>query len=215
VSSPPRGRSPASDLLLLVLRLFLAAHTRYLVFSFSSSFSSSFLFIGVFSFVLSLFVFLFFLLLLTDYRDKLKPLCSRTFAAENSTLRELVARQKAELDELRLAVAQVGGTRLSSLSVTELTQLEEEVRRGADRIHREVLLRREHQRQREREERMREAESSTPECIVCMDHAIDTLCLPCAHLVICGLCARQILKASGRCPTCREQIKQIVKVYQK
>mmetsp|Transcript_13342 Transcript_13342/g.35604 ORF Transcript_13342/g.35604 Transcript_13342/m.35604 type:complete len:550 (+) Transcript_13342:61-1710(+) len=52
---------------------------------------------------------------------------------------------------------------------------------------------------------------SSFQCCICMDHAIDTVFVPCGHSVACGACAH----SCATCPICRGDIERIVKVFQK
>jgi hypothetical protein len=47
-------------------------------------------------------------------------------------------------------------------------------------------------------------------CVVCMDCAADHMAVPCGHKVACKAC---FTRSGGRCPFCREEIGQVVRVY--
>ncbi|XP_066153524.1 E3 ubiquitin-protein ligase MYLIP [Euwallacea fornicatus] len=46
-------------------------------------------------------------------------------------------------------------------------------------------------------------------CKICMDNRLDSVFLPCAHVVACSACAARI----DRCPLCRSEIAQAQKLY--
>ena len=49
-------------------------------------------------------------------------------------------------------------------------------------------------------------------CKICCDNEIDTVLVPCGHIVACGTCA-SILKREGQCPICKKFIFLVVKTY--
>mmetsp|Transcript_45097 Transcript_45097/g.116635 ORF Transcript_45097/g.116635 Transcript_45097/m.116635 type:complete len:257 (-) Transcript_45097:235-1005(-) len=55
----------------------------------------------------------------------------------------------------------------------------------------------------------KEEEGDKDICKVCFDREIDTVLVPCGHIVVCGECASNV----SRCPLCRNVIEQKVKVY--
>lgn len=50
-------------------------------------------------------------------------------------------------------------------------------------------------------------------CLICLDHASDTLMYKCGHLCTCYLCARDLKSRGHHCPMCRAPIEDIVRVY--
>ena len=50
-------------------------------------------------------------------------------------------------------------------------------------------------------------------CVVCMDHPITHMILPCNHLVLCESCANQIKTTTNECIICKKQYTQIQKIY--
>jgi hypothetical protein len=46
-------------------------------------------------------------------------------------------------------------------------------------------------------------------CTICMDRAIEIVCVPCGHLCMCGPCSAAIVS----CPICRAHVAQMVKTY--
>ncbi|XP_038218591.1 E3 ubiquitin-protein ligase MYLIP-A [Zerene cesonia] len=57
--------------------------------------------------------------------------------------------------------------------------------------------------------RSRSASASGLACRACMDAAIDTLFLPCRHVVCCGHCATRC----ERCPLCRGEIEKLMHIF--
>lgn len=52
------------------------------------------------------------------------------------------------------------------------------------------------------------------ECRVCFDNEADTLFLPCAHLMMCSICAPKSLNTNGStCPVCRNRVDSSLKVH--
>jgi len=56
-----------------------------------------------------------------------------------------------------------------------------------------------------------EAEKGEKECCVCLDRSVKTCLKPCNHVVLCVTCSLQI--GLGECPTCKEKIKKIERIY--
>lgn len=59
-------------------------------------------------------------------------------------------------------------------------------------------------------------ESDMPEsheCVVCMENQKEYVCVPCGHRAMCEQCAHSIQEAYPRCPMCRADITQVIKVY--
>lgn len=59
------------------------------------------------------------------------------------------------------------------------------------------------------------------ECSVCMENKIKAVVLPCAHACMCLSCASKIIANAaasderGKCPICRKEIENIIKIYLK
>jgi hypothetical protein len=51
------------------------------------------------------------------------------------------------------------------------------------------------------------------ECLVCMDARREWLCVPCGHVVYCGDCKLRAEADRLPCPTCRQAVSQLVKVF--
>ncbi|CAK4665119.1 hypothetical protein LEN26_003724 [Aphanomyces euteiches] len=56
-----------------------------------------------------------------------------------------------------------------------------------------------------------ETPSTSLECVVCMDRPREAACVPCGHRVLCLTCASSL--TSTRCPICRIQVQQIIRIY--
>ena len=52
--------------------------------------------------------------------------------------------------------------------------------------------------------------TSCLECRICFDRPVNTLLLPCKHLVMCESCAAMSNKT---CPVCRGRVSEILRVY--
>ena len=50
-------------------------------------------------------------------------------------------------------------------------------------------------------------------CIVCYDAKNTHLCVPCGHQCFCKDCSKQINELGNKCPICRANVSQIIKVY--
>ena len=52
------------------------------------------------------------------------------------------------------------------------------------------------------------------ECAVCMDKQRDSVLCPCHHMCVCVSCANTLKESCGQCPICRQQITEIIHVFQ-
>ena len=50
-------------------------------------------------------------------------------------------------------------------------------------------------------------------CIICEDRCIHVLCQPCGHLVLCRPCGDRVQLRDNRCPTCRQPLRELQRVY--
>jgi len=58
------------------------------------------------------------------------------------------------------------------------------------------------------------ASSKAPQengCKICMDGAVETVFVPCGHMVACSACGEQFKKQT--CPMCREKVKMVVRTF--
>ena len=52
------------------------------------------------------------------------------------------------------------------------------------------------------------------ECKICMDAPVQTVFIPCGHMVACLLCSNSFKKKGKKlCPICRTSIKDVVQTY--
>ncbi|CAF1329869.1 unnamed protein product [Rotaria sordida] len=52
------------------------------------------------------------------------------------------------------------------------------------------------------------------DCTICFDHVRDTVLIPCGHICLCYLCAKELIEhGTKQCPICRSSIKLINKIY--
>lgn len=60
-----------------------------------------------------------------------------------------------------------------------------------------------------------DATTSAPrvECVVCFDGPQDAVCVPCGHNTLCVDCGDRIMNSTRLCPVCRQDIREIVKLY--
>jgi len=100
-------------------------------------------------------------------------------------------------------IAMLEGQHLKSLTIEQLKELASKSRKTADQASEYMMKKMEE-----------EADNKTNvhECVACMDRKIDTIFLPCAHLIVCHECAP---KLSGKCPLCKVKIDSIHKVFMK
>ena len=50
-------------------------------------------------------------------------------------------------------------------------------------------------------------------CCVCLTEDVGSIVLPCRHVVMCFSCANFIMRDTGKCPTCREPMREIHRAY--
>ena len=50
-------------------------------------------------------------------------------------------------------------------------------------------------------------------CKICFDKKINTVILPCAHVVVCLECSQGFTGTTNECPICRSQIDKVIKTY--
>jgi len=98
------------------------------------------------------------------------------------------------------------------------------LRRQAEAAQRNNLLRRLAENERRDwpdgrgEEEEDDEEEGDPLCVVCLERGRDAVLLPCAHQVVCEVCARSLPRvrtAGGRaaqCPICRNPIESLLRV---
>eukprot|EP00760_Papus_ankaliazontas_P036571 PhM_4_TR8345/c1_g1_i1/m.17834 len=48
--------------------------------------------------------------------------------------------------------------------------------------------------------------AESEECVICLDHAAEVLCVPCGHYATCLDCSRRVAAAASTCPLCRDTI---------
>jgi len=148
------------------------------------------------------------------YREELEALKEKNEALEKE-------RQEREDDERRHK------EELDALKKKNEEALEKErqEREEAERRHKEELealnekkdeaLERERQEREEAERRHGEemdALSHAKKCLICWEHDISMVVVPCGHLCFCEECCKQYQKDT--CPVCRNPITNIIKTYQ-
>ena len=78
---------------------------------------------------------------------------------------------------------------------------------------RQEALKREREEMRDNASGGSQATISQELCVICMINPIETVMIPCGHVCMCLLCARQVNKINFVCPLCREDIFQVFKIY--
>lgn len=111
---------------------------------------------------------------------------------------ELSLRHGATVQELQM----YKGETLSSVPYKDLEKLEETLLNVVKKIHKE-------------KDRKRALASLEPDCTVCMDARVTSVCVPCGHYCLCDSCAVDLCKHCmvARCPICRQGIEKVIKVY--
>ena len=52
------------------------------------------------------------------------------------------------------------------------------------------------------------------ECVVCLEHAPDSVLYTCGHMCMCYSCARDVVQNRGAlCPICRQSIRDVIKIF--
>jgi len=129
---------------------------------------------------------------------------------EKSSVEREMENMKQKMEELEFQSAQLKkqisvleGAKLDSLSNTDLRTLISKSKKTAHRANVELMKRLENEIYHL--QRLKD-------CAVCMDKQIDTVCLPCGHMALCGDCANRLY---ARCVICNVKIQKIQKVFMK
>jgi len=56
----------------------------------------------------------------------------------------------------------------------------------------------------------KESSEKLPECVVCLDELPTMICVPCGHKCLCQNCSTKI---ESKCPICKQQVTQTIKVF--
>ena len=51
------------------------------------------------------------------------------------------------------------------------------------------------------------------ECVACFDGPQEAVCVPCGHNAVCMSCAQELLDTTGLCPVCRQQVREVIRLY--
>ncbi|CAH0479717.1 unnamed protein product [Peronospora belbahrii] len=51
------------------------------------------------------------------------------------------------------------------------------------------------------------------ECVICFDGSQEAVCVPCGHNAVCMDCAQELLDSTGLCPVCRQQVREVIRLY--
>ncbi|KAG7376754.1 hypothetical protein PHYPSEUDO_012779 [Phytophthora pseudosyringae] len=53
----------------------------------------------------------------------------------------------------------------------------------------------------------------TDECVICFDGPQEAVCVPCGHNAVCMDCAQELLDTTRLCPVCRQQVREVIRLY--
>lgn len=60
----------------------------------------------------------------------------------------------------------------------------------------------------------RTVDAPSSECVVCLEHAPDSVLYTCGHMCMCYACARDVLhNRDALCPICRQSIRDVIKIF--
>ncbi|KAF4130246.1 C3HC4 type zinc finger [Phytophthora infestans] len=51
------------------------------------------------------------------------------------------------------------------------------------------------------------------ECVICFDGPQVAVCVPCGHNAVCMDCAQELLDTTRLCPVCRQQVREVIRLY--
>ncbi|KAL4160345.1 hypothetical protein PRNP1_000915 [Phytophthora ramorum] len=54
---------------------------------------------------------------------------------------------------------------------------------------------------------------SADECVICFDGPQEAVCVPCGHNAVCMECAQELLDTTRLCPVCRQQVREVIRLY--
>ncbi|EGZ24074.1 hypothetical protein PHYSODRAFT_250287 [Phytophthora sojae] len=54
---------------------------------------------------------------------------------------------------------------------------------------------------------------SNDECVICFDGHQEAVCVPCGHNAVCMDCAQELLDTTRLCPVCRQQVREVIRLY--
>ncbi|KAE9042002.1 hypothetical protein PR003_g4203 [Phytophthora rubi] len=54
---------------------------------------------------------------------------------------------------------------------------------------------------------------SYDECVICFDGHQEAVCVPCGHNAVCMDCAQELLDTTRLCPVCRQQVREVIRLY--
>ncbi|CEG41356.1 hypothetical protein PPTG_02341 [Plasmopara halstedii] len=53
----------------------------------------------------------------------------------------------------------------------------------------------------------------TDECVICFDGLQEAVCVPCGHNAVCMDCAQELIDTTRLCPVCRQQVREVIRLY--
>ncbi|GMF47963.1 unnamed protein product [Phytophthora fragariaefolia] len=54
---------------------------------------------------------------------------------------------------------------------------------------------------------------SNDECVICFDGPQEAVCVPCGHNAVCMDCAQELVDTTRLCPVCRQQVREVIRLY--
>lgn len=51
------------------------------------------------------------------------------------------------------------------------------------------------------------------ECVICFEGLQEAVCVPCGHNAVCMDCAQEVLDTTQLCPVCRQQVREVIRLY--
>ncbi|KAJ3678501.1 hypothetical protein LUZ60_002304 [Juncus effusus] len=62
-------------------------------------------------------------------------------------------------------------------------------------------------------EKKEEKEKEKGVCVICLDKRVEAACVPCGHMAGCMKCLKKIEAKNKKCPVCRANVDQVIKIY--
>ncbi|PRP73507.1 alpha-amylase [Planoprotostelium fungivorum] len=143
---------------------------------------------------------------------------ARKYSEEIDKQQQIISELERKVNTLQSNLSFMEGQQMKSMTIEQLKDLSTKSRKVADQASELVLKKMEEQ--AETKSSLNEwwvlhtsaQVSHTTDSVTCMDRKIDTIILPCAHLVVCHMCSERL---SGKCPICNMKIESLRKVYTK
>jgi len=128
----------------------------------------------------------------------------KNFQDELRQITEQLDVSKQTIHCLQRQISILEGVNLRSLTISQLKELASKSRKVSE-LSNDMLLK--------KLEDQLELFIASKECVICMENAIDTICLPCSHFVLCSKCCSRL--QGNKCPICQLRILRYQKVFTK